>query len=283
MSESAATALPQPPSRAVVLRQLAGTLRLELRRSLLARRSLAVHFLAFAPVALVALWAFSPFPLRQLDGVDEAATLFAVMFEAYLRVSIFFSALFLFVNLYRAEILERSLHYYFLAPVRREVVAGGKYLAALVVGCSIFVLSTALLFVLTLVPWGGSAFATYVLRGPGLGNLLAYLAVVVMAFAGYGAIFLVIGLLFRNPVIPAAILWLWEAANLALPPLLKRFSVVFYLQSIYPVPISRSLFEVVAEPPPVWLSVLGGILVTLAVLAFAGWKVRRMEISYGGE
>jgi hypothetical protein len=84
-------------------------------------------------------------------------------------------------------------------------------------------------------------------------------------------------------VIPAAILWLWEAANLALPPLLKRFSVVFYLQSIYPVPISRSLFEVVAEPPPVWLSVLGGILVTLAVLAFAGWKVRRMEISYGGE
>jgi len=106
---------------------------------------------------------------------------------------------------------------------------------------------------------------------------------VVLAFAGYGAIFLVIGLLFRNPVIPAAVLWLWEAANLLLPPLLKRFSVVFYLQSLYPVPLTRSLFEVVAEPPPVWVAVAGGILVTLAVLAFAGWRVRNMEVSYGGE
>jgi hypothetical protein len=40
---------------------------------------------------------------------------------------------------------------------------------------------------------------------------------------------------------------------------------------------------VVAEPPPAWLAILGGLVVTLAVLAFAGWRVRTMEISYGGE
>ena len=287
MSDSTTTApvttAPVEPTRALVLRQLGGILRLELKRSLFARRSFAVYFLAFAPVLLVALWAASPFPTRELDGAVEAATMFAVIFEAYLRVSIFFSALFLFVNLYRAEILEKSLHYYFLSPVRRDVVAAGKYAAALIVGCLIFIVSTVVLFVLTIVPWGLGAFTTYFFGGPGLGNLLAYLAVVVMAFGGYGAIFMVIGLLFRNPVIPAAVLWLWEAANLLLPPLLKRFSVVFYLQSLYPVPLTRSLFEVVVEPPPVWLSVTGGILVTLAVLAFAGWKVRNMEVSYGGE
>lgn len=264
-------------------RQILGTLRLELRRSLTGGRALAVYFLAFAPVALVALWAVSPFPTREFEGVQEAATRFAVLFEAYLRVSIFFSALFLFVNLYRAEILERSLHYYFLAPVRREVVAAGKYLAALVTACGLFVVSTSILFGLTILPWGSAAFTTYFLRGPGMGNLLAYLGVVVLACAGYGAVFLVVGLLFRNPVVPAAILWIWEAANLVLPPMLKKFSVVYYLHALYPVPLTRGLFEVVSQPPPAWVAVLGSIALTVAVLLLAGWRVRRMEVSYGGE
>ena len=107
--------------RGRVVRQFMGTLRLEIRRSLFARRAFAVYFLAAAPVALVALWAISPFPTRELEGPMEAATVFAFLFELYLRVSLFFSTLFLFVNLYRAEILEKSLHYYFLTPVRREV------------------------------------------------------------------------------------------------------------------------------------------------------------------
>lgn len=270
-------------NRALMMRQLVGTLRLEIRRSLFGRRAFAVYFLAFAPLVLVALWAISPFPTSEFDGAQEAMTVFAFMFEAYLRVSIFFSALFLFVNLYRADILEKSLHYYFLAPVRREVVAAGKYLAALVVSCGFFLIGTLLLFVLTTIPWGLSEFSTYVFRGPGLGNLIAYLSVVVLACAGYGAIFLVIGLVFRNPVIPAALIWIWEAANLLLPPLLKKFSVVYYLQALYPIPLTRSLFEVVVEPPPVWVAVLGAVAVTVAVLAFAGWRVRRMEVSYGGD
>ncbi len=201
--------------RGRLVRQLLGTLRLEVRRSLLGGRALAVYFLAFVPVGLVALWAVSPFPTREFEGVQEAAAMFAVIFEAYLRVSIFFSALFLFVNLYRAEILERSLHYYFLTPVRREVVAAGKYLAALAVACGLFVVSTTILFLLTILPWGRSAFVTFFVRGPGMENLLAYLGVVVLACAGYGAVFLVVGLLFRNPVVPAAVLWVWEAANAA--------------------------------------------------------------------
>lgn len=281
MSRETISATTTDGGRAV--RQLLATVRLEVRRSLFAGRALAVYFLAFAPVALVGLWAVSPFPTRQFDGVQEAATMFAVMFEAYLRVSIFFSALFLFVNLYRAEILERSLHYYFLASVRREVVAAGKYLAALVVACGLFVVSTTVLFLLTILPWGRGAFITFFLRGPGMGNLSAYLAVVVLACAGYGAVFFLVGLLFRNSVVPAAVLWIWEAANLVLPPLLKKFSIVYYLHALYPVPLTRGLFEVVSEPPAAWVAVGGTVALTTAVLLFAAWRVRRMEISYGGE
>ena len=58
-------------NRALMLRQLIGTMRLEIRRSLFAKRSLAVYFLAFAPVGIVALWAMSPFPRSEFSGVQE--------------------------------------------------------------------------------------------------------------------------------------------------------------------------------------------------------------------
>ena len=50
------------------------------------------------------------------------------------------------------------------------------------------------------------------------------------------------GLLFRNPMIPAAVVWVWEGLNPFLPALLKKISVIFYLKSLCPV-------EVPAPPP----------------------------------
>ena len=267
----------------LVGRQVAGTLRLDLRRSLFSPRALAALFLAFAPALLVGIWSLTPIPTREFAGPQESVVMFAVIFELYVRVSIFFSALFLFVSLYRSDILEKSLHYYLLTPVRREVVALGKYLAALLVSFGIFALGATVIFLLITSPWGLSEQANYLFQGPGLGNLLSYLGVVFLACAGYGALFLLVGVVFRNPVLPAAALWVWEAANLLLPPVLKRFSVIFYLHSLYPIPLARGMFEMVADPAPVWLSLVGALVFVGAVLFLAGWKVRRMDLAYGGE
>ena len=49
----------------LIYRQIIGTMRLEIRRNLLARRSFAVYFLAFAPIVVVGLWAISPFPRQE--------------------------------------------------------------------------------------------------------------------------------------------------------------------------------------------------------------------------
>ena len=118
---------------------------------------------------------------------------------------------------------------------------------------------------------------------PGLTNLVAYLGTVVLACAGYGALFLLVGVLFRNPVLPAAAIWVWESINPLLPSLLKHFSVIYYLQSLYPVPLPRGLFEVVGNPAPTWAAVLGALLFVAFVLALVGWRVRRMDLAYGGE
>ena len=58
-----------------------------------------------------------------------------------------------------------------------------------------------------------------------------------LACVGYGAFFLVAGMLFRNPILPAAAILIWEAINPFLPGVLKQFSVIYYLKSLCPVDI----------------------------------------------
>jgi len=264
-------------------RQILGILRLELRRNLLSRRAFALYFLALFPVFVMAVWAATPLT-EEFDGPAQVTKMFAMFFVPYLRVSIFLSTLFLFMSLFRSEILERSLHYYFLTPVRREVLVIGKYLAALFACCGTYLLSTAALYLLACLPWGVSELLRYLFQGPGLGNLVAYLGTAVLACAGYGAVFLLAGLFFRNPVIAAFLVYTWESINFLLPSLLKKVSVIFYLQALYPIPVEvKSLLAVVADPPPVWASIFGLLVFTALVLGAACWRARRMEVAYGAD
>ncbi len=265
-------------------RQIAGILRLELRRNLLSRRAFALYFLAFAPVAVFAVWTVSPVP-RHFDGPAQAvAQVFAPVFVGYLRTVIFLSALITFMSLYRSEILEKSLHYYYLTPVRRWVLVAGKYFSALLSACTVFAVSTTALFLLTCAPWGPGATSRYLFAGPGLGHLAAYVGIAMLGCIGYGAVFLLVGLFFKNAIIPAALIWGWEAIIFLVPPMLKKLSVIYYLRSLYPIPLPEAFIEVlVAEPTPAWISVPGLLIFTVLVLAFAGWRARHMEISYGGD
>jgi hypothetical protein len=80
----------------------------------------------------------------------------------------------------------------------------------------------------------GAAYSNYIWHGPGLSQLGWYTLVAALAASGYGAVFLMCGLLFRNPMIPAAVVFVWENLNPFLPSLLKKISVIFYLRQ--PVP-----------------------------------------------
>jgi hypothetical protein len=122
-----------------------------------------------------------------------------------------------------------------------------------------------------------------IFEGPGLNQVLTYLGITVLACIGYGAVFLVIGLFFRNPIIPAILLYGWEFINFLLPPMLKKLSIVHYLHSLTPVPIPEGPFAIVAEPTSAWLTVPGLIFVTAIVLVLASFRIRQMEIKYGGD
>ena len=105
----------------------------------------------------------------------------------------------------------------------------------------------------------------------------------VLAVAGYGAVFLALALVVRNPMIPAAAILGWEWINSLLPPVLKKISVIHYLQSLCPVPIDAGPFALPAEPTPAPLAIGGLLLMVAVLLAFAVRRAKRLEVLYTGE
>lgn len=263
--------------------QVTGLLRLEVKKYLFSKRAFLLYFLAFLPIFPALLWNLQPIFSGDLPKISEASLIYSGLFQTLiLHLVIFFGCVITFTNLFRGEVLERSLHYYFLCPIRREVLVAGKYIAGQIAAWIIFLTCVCVSYLLIFLPYGSEGLAFFT-RGPGVGHLLAYMGVTVLACIGYGAVFLFTGLIFRNPIVPAGVIWLWEGINAFLPAVLKQISVTHYLTSLCPVPLTSGPFRIVADPASPWFSVPGLLLVTIGVLALAALKIRRMEISYGGE
>ncbi len=266
-----------------IVRQVMGILGLEVRKNLFGARALVMYFLAFAPVGLMVLWNLFDSPSQELMEIADSGVLFAGIYAGYLRTSIFLSTLILFMSLFRSEILQRSLHYYLLTPVRREILVVGKYLAALLASGVVFFVATACLYGLAFAPLGLGELSRHLFQGSGLGHVLAYVGISVLACAGYGAVFLLMGLVMRNPVVAGVFIWGWEAIHFLLPALLKKLSVIYYLKALYPVPLPDRVLSVVEDPISPWLAVPGLLVFITVVLCVSGWLARRLEVSYGGE
>lgn len=224
------------------------------------------------------------------NPLDETK-IFAGIFQFFfIRLCVFFGCVLVFINLFRGEMLDKSLHYYFLAPVRREVVVVGKFLAGFVATTVIFGTSVALQSLVWMRHFDAGIAEEY-LHGDGWYHFFSYLGVTALACAGYGAVFLAAGVLIRNPLVPAVVMLLWEWANPILPVALARVSVIHYLKSLCPVevPVDPGMPAVIAalvingDPAPPWVAIGGLVALAAGVLAVAAWRSRTLEIAYGGD
>ena len=267
------------------MRQIAAILRMDLRKNFLSRRGIWIYLLAFAPVGLITLHAILD---RASSGsMREDTEVLAYIFQFfYLRFAIFFGCLGIFTWLFRGEIIEKSLHYYFLAPVKREVLLVGKFVGGLITSTTLFGLGVFGSFAMMYARFG-PAGQYYVFNGPGMGQLIAYLVVTALACIGYGAIFLALSLLLKNPIVPAVLVLGWESFSGVLPTVVQRLSVTYYLKQLCPVSVPApgilALFTVVSEPVSTLAAVLGPIVLATLVLFAASKFVRRLEISYVAE
>ena len=282
------TAVETVPARsgdwALWLRQIGAIFRMEIEKNFLGRRSILIYLIALLPLFPLSIFALVTPPGREWQEINQYNMFYAILYNGLiLRTVVFFGCAWIFMNLFRGEIVDRSLHYYFLSAVRRDVLVVGKYFSGLVTSMILFTGTTIIAMLLLFLPHVYSQSVRFFTEGRGLGHLLTYAGITMLACVGYGAFFLVVGLFVRNPIIPALLLYLWEWINFLLPPLLKKVSVIHYLNSLVPVPINEGPFAVVAEPTPAYIAIPSMLGVTLLVLVLAAYRIRHMEIHYGSD
>jgi ABC-type transport system involved in multi-copper enzyme maturation permease subunit len=267
--------------------QISVLVRNEVRRNLFTRRRIWVYLLAAIPVLI--LLAHNIFDHSSTEATyieNDTQVLAGIIQLYYVRLGIFFACMGIFTWLFRGEMVERTLHYQFLVPVRKEVLVLGKFLAGTLISIAVFEASVLACFYLTYTRFG-SAGRSYVFDGPGLGQLGSYLLVTALACLGYGAVFLALSLLFKNPIIPGLVLMGWETIVPIFPAWAQRLSVTFYLKHLCPVALPvegpMAIFTVVAEPVAPVLAVLGLLCLAVAALVLSCFLIHRIEITYTAE
>lgn len=225
-----------------------------------------------------------------LDFEEDRAVFAGIFQYFYLRLAIFFGCLGMFMYLFRGEMANRTLHYWLLAPARREVLLAGKFAAGLIAATATFGGGALLAFAAMVWPQDAVELQAYWNAG-GMSHAFWYAAAAAFGCLGYGSVFLAVGLYFRNPILPAAVLLAWESIQGILPHALQRVSILHYLQSLCPVPApmesgAPTLIQLLAAPAAPTSrpgAMFGLLLLTAFVLWIASRAVRRMQITYGGE
>ena len=262
-------------------------MRNEIRRNLFTRRRLWVYLLAAIPVVILLIHnalaqnTDEPFYIE-----TDTRVLARIVHLYYVRLGIFFACMGIFTWLFRGEMVERTLHYQFLVPVRRAVLVTGKFLSGTLISIFLFESAVFACFYLTYEPFG-AAGRSYIFDGPGLHQLGAYLLVTALACIGYGSVFLALSLLFKNPIVPGLVLMGWETIAPIFPAWAQRLSVTFYLRHLsavaLPVEGRLAIFTVVTEPVAPVLAVLGLLCLSVVVLVLSCFLIDRMEITYTAE
>jgi len=216
---------------------------IELRRNLFTWRASWIYFLAFIPTVIVLIHLMvDTHPAFAMN--DDTNVLAAIIQLYYIRLGVFFGCLGIFSRLIRGEMIERSLHFYLLSPVRREVLLIAKFVAGSITAVLLFGSAVIADFALMYAGFG-TAGRDYIFNGAGLGQLEAYLAIIVLACLGYGAVFLM-------PVRVAA-------------------------EGIL------ALLTVETEPVSGWAATGGLLLLIAVVLCYSCYRIRKLEIRYTTE
>jgi ABC-type transport system involved in multi-copper enzyme maturation permease subunit len=264
--------------------QVSVLVRNEVRRNLFTRRRIGIYLLALLPVLMIL--AHVIFDRRNMNPAqieEDTQVLAGIVQLYYFRLGIFFACMAIFTWLFRGEMVERTLHYQFLVPVRREVLVVGKFLAGALIAIALFETAVLACFYFMYSRFG-TAGKSYVFDGPGLAQLGSYLLVTALACLGYGAVFLAFSLLFKNPIIPGVVIMGWEAIAPIFPAWAQRLSITFYLKHLCPVSLPirgpLAIFTVVSEPVSPFIAVLGLLSLTIAILALSCFLIHRMEITY---
>jgi ABC-2 type transport system permease protein len=207
------------------VRAARGVFDLSLERMVWSGRSLVMALLLGAPVLFGVFYRIvlvARLPAR-LSGFDLYAILIAVY---YIRNVIPLAALFYATSLVADEVEGKTLTYLLARPIRRSSILAGKFAAYLVTTVSFALPATVITFFLLATARGVSGISGYV------PSLFQDLGVIALGVLCYGALFTLLGVLLRRPLIPGLLfLFVWELLANA-PGYMPRFTVNAWLRSL---------------------------------------------------
>jgi len=260
--------------------------RIEFGKALFSRRAATIFVLALLPVLLLGITAW----VAEIDNdpifgsIEEARLQFAIIYSTLiLGAVVFLGSAAIFTTLFRGEILDHSIHYYLLTPVRREILVTGKYLAGLASAFVLFGLSTFISYLTLYFHFGVEQLISDLTSGIAVQQIGQYLGVTFLACMGYGSVFMATGLYFRNPLIPVILISGWEVIHFILPPALKIFSIIYYLKGLVPIPLSEGPLAIIVAPPSVWVSIGGMFVVCFLTVSVSAILLKRLELKYTDE
>jgi ABC-2 type transport system permease protein len=235
------------------------------------RRSVLMAVLLALPIAFALLFRFvliAKLPAR-MRGFDLYSVIVALY---YVRNALPLAALFYSVSLIADEVEDKTITYLFTRPIRRASILLGKFAAYLATSLTLTLPSLVITFFLLMSARGMgevSASVPHLFRDAG---------VVALTFLAYGALFTLLGVGLRRPVIPGLLfLFGWELLAL-LPGYLPRLTITAYLRSLLPYrPPDEGFAEVFGQTLPLalCLEAIGAVIVLSLGTAF--WIFSRKE------
>lgn len=272
---------PGAPGISLWSRQLLAIIRIEVSKALFSKRALTAYGLALMPILLLIFFELADHRDSSIHTIENARRLYGYIYSSFiLGAVIFIGSAVIFTTLFRGEVLDCSIHYYLLKPLRRELLVMGKYLSGLISAFSIFGSTTIVCYLLIYLPFGIAQFVLDITNGIAASQLASYIGITLLACMGYGALFMLTGLLFRNPLLPVAAVAGWELLHFILPPALKIFSVIHYLKGLIPIHINEGPLAVIVTPPGLLGSILGILGICTIALLGSIYYLKSYEVRY---
>jgi ABC-2 type transport system permease protein len=248
-----------------------GVFDLTLDGMVFSRRSLLMGLLVAAPVAFALLYrvlvaTHDRLPLGPTD-------LYALMVAVYwVRNVLPLAALFYATALVADEVEGKTLTYLLTRPLTRASIFTGKFAAYLATTSTLALPAAVLTFFVCMTAPNAPPLGT------AAGDLLRDLGVMLLTLVVYGALFGLLGVLLKRPVIPGlAFLYGWELlANV--PGYMPRFTLTAWLRSLVPYrPAEEGLAGLFQQVLPADQALVILVLESLLFLGAAAWIFSERE------
>ena len=196
-----------------------------------------------------------------------------IIVNFYMYVLLAVITLFYGTALVSDELDDKTITYLFMRPVAKRTIYLGKYLAYLVCATMLLLPSATLCFLIAMAADPAGETSRH------LPVLLQDLAVLSLGILAYGALYTLLGTVFKRPVfVGLGFSIVWETLVTFIPGYLSKLTLKHYLLALLPHPAGeRGILGFFESPTPAPLAVIVLLGATAGLLALGAWAFTNKE------